>query len=98
MVMKNNYTTTEPVEQSSLFCSYYIGAVERSKVWVLVSALRGTEHICFDRTFNVENSIFEFFVPHATEDVFLQVMNYLQKDAVLLSLEKKENRLISSDF
>ena len=56
------------------FCSYYTGAVERSKVWVLVSALRGTEHICFDRTVNKEESVFEFFVPHDTESIFLKVM------------------------
>lgn len=82
----------------NLFCSYYTGQVERSKVWVLVSALRGTEHICFDRTVDVQNSIFEFFVPNSTEHIFLDVMKYLQKDGVLLSLEKKENRLIHQNF
>ncbi len=89
---------TKKTAENNLFCSYYTGAVERSKVWVLVSALRGTEHICFDRTLDVQSSVFEFFVPHDTEHIFLQVMDYLKKDGVLLSLEKKENRLIDSDF
>ena len=89
---------TKNISENNLFCSYYTGAVERSKVWVLVSALRGTEHICFDRTLDVPGSVFEFFVPVDTEHIFLEVMAYLKKDGVLLTLEKKENRLINSAF
>ena len=90
--------TIQKQSENNLFCSYYTGAVERSKVWVLVSALRGTEHICFDRTVDVQNSVFEFFVPDHTEHIFLEVMDYLKKDGVLLTLEKKENRLIDGKF
>lgn len=75
-------------------CVYYIGRIQKEKVWILSSALRGTEHVAFDRTLDVEKSIFEFFVPVATEPIFLQVMQYLQDQNVVLSLEKKENRLL----
>ncbi len=92
--MENNTKNLE----KNLICSYYTGAVERSKVWVLVSALRGTEHVCFDRTLDVQNSIFEFFVPSATEHIFLEVMDYFKKEGVLLTLEKKENRLLHDAF
>ncbi len=84
--------------EENLICSYYTGAVERSKVWVLVSALRGTEHVCFDRTLDVQNSVFEFFVPVATEHIFLKIMDYFKKEGVLLTLEKKENRLLNDSF
>lgn len=81
--------------QSSLYCAYYTGKIERSQVWVLVSALRGTEHICFDRTRDVQESIFEFFVPLEMEHVFLEVMSYLQRTGVVKSLEKSANRFLN---
>jgi len=77
------------------FCLYYVGQVKKEKVWMLSSALRGTEHIAFDRTIDVTQSLFEFFVPVSMESIFLELMDYLRCEGVLLSLEKKENRLLA---
>lgn len=77
---------------------YYVGKVERSKAWMLSSVMRGTEHVAFDRTINKVDSTFEFFVPKDTEIIFLQAMEYLKKEGVLLSLEKQENRILIEDL
>ncbi len=86
--MKNSY----PV------CLYYVASLERSRCWFLASALRGTEHIAFDRALDAKKSIFEFFVPEATESVFLEIMQYMQKEGVVLSLEKLPNRLLTENL
>lgn len=80
--------------ESKNYSLYYVGQFERKKCWLLSSVMRGTEHVAFDRCINKEESIFEFFVPQSTESIFLESMNYLKKEGVLLSLEKKENRLL----
>ena len=84
--MKNNY------------CAYYTGHVKKETAWLLTAILRGTEHVAFDRTLDKKNSIFEFFVPEAMEPVFLEVAELLKKNHLLLTLEKKENRLINDSF
>ncbi len=84
--MKNNY------------CAYYTGHVKKETAWLLTAILRGTEHVVFDRTIDKQNSIFEFFVPIDMESVFLEVADYLKKEELLLSLDKKKNRLLDSTF
>ena len=59
-----------------------------------MSILRSFEYISFDRTLNKEQSIFEFFVPQDTEDIFLDVMELLRKEGVIKTLEKLPNRLM----
>ena len=87
------YSKKNNKSESKHYVSYYfVGRVERSKVWVLVSAVRATEHVCFDRTLDVAESIFEFFVSPSMVSVFLEVMDYLKKERVLLSLEQLPNR------
>lgn len=76
---------------------YYVAQVVRSECWLLSSAMRGTEHVAFDRCIDKEQSIFEFFVPQSMEPVFLQTMDYLKKVEVLLWLEKRPNRLLVED-
>ncbi len=78
---------------SQKYCLYYVAQLDKSKCWLLSSLLRGTEHVAFDRSYDPENSIFEFFVPEAMESVFLEVMDYLEKEKVVSALTKKENRL-----
>lgn len=84
--MKNNY------------CAYYTGHVKKETAWLLTAILRGTEHVVFDRTLDKKNSIFEFFVPESMEPVFLEVAAFLQKEQLLLTLEKKENRFLDGSF
>ncbi len=75
------------------YCLYYTARLEKSRCWLVSSALRGTEHIAFDRAFNVSESIFEFFVPRAMEPVFLEVMAYFEAKKIVSELTKKPNRL-----
>lgn len=75
------------------FCLYYTARLDRSRCWLVSSLLRGTEHIAFDRAYDPAESIFEFFVPHAMESVFLEVMAYLEKIQAVSELVEKPNRL-----
>ena len=81
----------------SLYCSYYqANVVQRELCLYVVAALRSYEHIAFDRTLNAETSLFEFFVPPATEEYFLTLMNYLQSEGFIYDLKKLPNRLENS--
>ena len=82
----------------SRYCVYYTARLERSLCWMVSSCLRGTEHVSFDRALNVQESIFEFFVPADMEPVFLQVMQYLEGKQAVSELTKKENRFLTEDL
>jgi len=45
------------------------------------------EHLAFDRAFNVEDSVFEFFVAPDFEDDFLRVMLVLEKAGMVFDLK-----------
>lgn len=77
-----------------LVCSYYQAHVQKEYAWFVVGGLKGFEYISFDRTVDVANSIFEFFVSPDLEDVFLEVMSSFEKKGYVNNLEKKENRLL----
>jgi len=81
------------MDNNRRLCSYYIAHIERARAWLMASVMRGTEHIAFDRALDKQQSIFEFFVPQDTESVFLEVIEYLRKEGVVLSCEKRPNRL-----
>ena len=78
------------------YCLYYTARLQKSHCWLVSSALRGTEHIAFDRSYDVPESIFEFFVPRAMEPVFLEVMAYFEAKKIVSELTKKPNRLAPS--
>jgi hypothetical protein len=75
---------------------YYQATVERTLCWFVVAALKTYDHLCFDRTIDAEKSIFEFFVPHDMEPLFLQVMHYFQQKGLVYNLQKLPNRLINN--
>lgn len=72
---------------------YYQAHAKRELCWMLTSTLRFTEHVVFDRTYDKEQSIFEFFVPEAAEDIFLDMMQKLEKEGIVFNLQKLPNRL-----
>jgi hypothetical protein len=76
-----------------MFCEYYQAKINRSEGWFLVATLKSFDHMAFDRTLDKKDSIYEFFVPKAFEEEFLSLMNYLKKENVVISLDKRENRL-----
>lgn len=76
------------------FGSYYQAKIDPPRAWFLVGVLRSFEHLTFDRTLSKEESLFEFFVPQATEKHFCELMSYFVEEGIVIGLEKKENRLI----
>lgn len=74
-------------------CRYYQAKVVPQQCWFFVGALRSFEHICFDRTQNVENSIFEFFVPQAQEQDFLAIMQHFEQQGIVSDVVSLPNRL-----
>ena len=79
--------------ENSSYCSYYQANVERQLCWYVTAALRSYEHISFDRTLDPATSLFEFFVPTATEKSFLALMSYFQSEGLVRNLKKLPNRL-----
>lgn len=77
-----------------LFCSYFQAYVKPQTGWFVVAALKSFDHLCFDRTVNVEESIFEFFVPAEYEHHFIEVMKWMEEQGYVGRLQKMENRLI----
>lgn len=73
---------------------YYRAHVTSSQCWFLVGIIRSFEHLAFDRTFDVEQSVFEFFVPEENETYFLQLMDYFIEQGVVSDLRKLPNRLL----
>ena len=74
---------------------YYVATVKRELCWLLSTVVRGTENVAFVRALDKEKNLFEFFVPEPMEPVFEQMIAYLRSEGIILSLEKKENRLIT---
>lgn len=76
-----------------MYCKYYQAHVLKNKVWFLVSALRSFDHLVFDRTYDKEKSIFEFFIPADLEPYFLDLMHYFEKNGLIFSFQELPNRL-----
>lgn len=76
------------------YCSYYQAKLDRPKSWFLVAVLRSFEHLAFDRTLNKEESLFEFFVPPTNEKYFLELMDYMKAQGVVVELNHLPNRLM----
>lgn len=82
------------MEKYMNYCSYYQATIRREDCWFLTSIIRSYEHVAFDRTVDVERSIFEFFVPEAMEAEFLQIMHYFQEQGIAVDVVKLPNRLM----
>ena len=76
------------------YCLYYRAKIKKELCWLVTSALRYSEHLAFDRCYDKENSIFEFFVAPDLNDVFLAVMAKFEKHGISWNLEQMPNRLL----
>ena len=76
------------------YCDYYQAHIKRSECWFFVGALRSFEYMCFDRTLDLPTSLFEFFVPPAMEEQFLNIMDFFQKQGIVSNFKKLPNRLL----
>ena len=78
-------------------CHYYQAKIRQVDTWFFVAALRSFEHVAFDRTLDVERGIFEFFVPPAMNDCFLEIMHYFQKQGMVTEFNEMKNRLCPAE-
>jgi len=76
------------------YCLYYRARIEKSLCWIVTSTLRYSEHVAFDRCYDKENSIFEFFVAPDLQDVFLLIMENFAKHNIAFDLQELPNRLL----
>ncbi|MFZ5953598.1 MAG: hypothetical protein ACOYT8_00695 [Candidatus Dependentiae bacterium] len=76
------------------YCSYYQANISKSEVWYVTAILRSFEHVAFDRTIDVQESRFEFYVAPDLELVFLHIMNHFIQKGLVTKLEKLPNRLM----
>lgn len=72
---------------------YYQARIERSLCWFVIASLKSFEHVCFDRTLNPEESLFEFYVSPDTKDIFEEVMHYFQARNLVFDLKQLPNRI-----
>lgn len=75
------------------YCFYYQARILREKTWLFVALLRSVEHIAFDRTLDVKDNVFEFYVPADRQVPFLAFMEYMIQQGVALDLQELPNRL-----
>jgi hypothetical protein len=80
------------------YCTYYQAYVEPRHAWYLTAVLRSFEHLVFDRTLDVKNSIFEFFVPPQLESYFVEIMNAMEQEGIVSNIQKLPNRFESEDL
>ncbi|MBU1007984.1 hypothetical protein KKA53_02810 [Candidatus Dependentiae bacterium] len=76
-----------------MYCEYYQATVLRKKTWFLSAVLRNESNVALARALEGKADTFEFFVPVDQEEHFLRVAKTLLNRGIILSLEKKENRL-----
>jgi len=80
------------------FCSYYQAQISRKETLFFVAILRSFDHLCFDRTLDPDQELFEFFVPHDYEQQFIGLMDYFKKNNIIRNLQKLPNRLAYSSL
>ena len=78
---------------NNIYSEYYVADVLKEKTWFLSACMRGEENVALARALEGKKNVFEFFVPKDQEEDFLRVMEELKSRGVVLSLEKKENRI-----
>lgn len=79
-----------------MFCSYYRARVEQRAALFLVAMLKSIDHLCFDRSYEEQEGIFEFFVPHEMEQTFEKLIALFQKTGEITEFQKLPNRLANS--
>lgn len=75
---------------------YYQAQVKPETCWLFTGILRSYEHLVFDRTLDVAQSVFEFFVPPLNEAEFVELMRVLEKKGLVCDLTRLPNRLSQS--
>lgn len=76
---------------------YFQAQVVPKDTWFLVAVLRSFEHLQFDRTYDKVTGTFEFLVPEGHLVFFKELMEYFQKEGIVLSWQEMDNRLAEKD-
>jgi len=76
-----------------MYCEYYQANLLKEKTWFLSACFRNESNMVFARAISGKSDVFEFFVPKDQEEHFLRLINILQNKGIVLSFEKKPNRL-----
>ncbi len=79
------------------YCEYYQAEIERAEIVKVVSILKSFDNVCFDRCYDTQKNIFEFFVPTAQEAFFLSLLSYFEKQGIVRDLKKLPNRIESGE-
>ena len=67
-------------------CAYYQAHVPREHVWFFVATIRSFDNLLFDRTCDVEHSIFELFVAPDRVQEFESIMTWYKKHGYVQDL------------
>ena len=74
------------------YSEYYQAHVPCQYCWLITALLRSCDHVAFDRTCDVEHSIFEFFVPAGQEQEFVCLMKMFARRGEIKDFRKLPNR------
>lgn len=72
---------------------YYQAHIDRQLCWFVLAAFKSFEHLCFDRTLNAEENLIEFYVSPQANNVFLEIMDYFQKQNLVFNVRQLPNRI-----
>lgn len=75
------------------FCTYFQARIQKEQTWLFVALLRSNEHISFDRTINLDEGRFEFFVPTDNVGRFLALMEQFTSLGLVSEVVCLPNRL-----
>ncbi|HAU30042.1 MAG: hypothetical protein UV79_C0005G0027 [candidate division TM6 bacterium GW2011_GWF2_43_17] len=79
------------------YCAYFQAKIDRPRVWFFTATLRSFEHLCFDRTLDKTQSLFEFFVPEDNKAFFTQLMRWYQEQGIAFEYKQLPNRLLDPE-
>ena len=69
------------------FSAYYRAHIPRENVWFFVATIRSFDNLVFDRTVDVENSIFELYVSPDRVQEFEALIGWYQQHGYVQNLE-----------
>jgi hypothetical protein len=72
-------------------CYYFSAKIAKENVVTVIALLRSSEdNLCFDRCFDKENSLFEFFVTEGMKKRFIEIINFFEKNNLIKDFSEKK--------
>lgn len=78
---------------SEVYSCYFVAKILREKIWLTSGLIRNQGHIAFERSLDAKENLFEFFVPKAFKQDFINFASYMKEQGLFIFFEEKENRL-----